>query len=568
MPDVKFPKYIFGLHEPGGEYLMEEKGKVGWILFTHGLGHDPNDQNGQDYRQWSDRGFGIIARLNHGYGAAGTIPQPQHYDTFAQRVGNFVDNSHGCHIWIIGNEMNHEQERPDGQIVTPKQYAECYQKCWGQIHSILGRENDQVAIGAIAPWNNTTTYLGNEIGDWIHYFLDILQAIHNLGCPIDAITHHAYTHGSDPGLIFSEQKMDPPFQDYHFHFRCYQDFMHAIPQDLRDVPVYITETDEDEPWENANRGWVQNAYQEIDDWNNTPGNQQIRALILYRWPNYDKWVIETKSGVHDDFRAAMDHEYTWTLPGGNIPMPDESVLLNPNFENGFHLHGGVGELQLANDWQPWWNDGSVEGNQGKRPEYREERQAFGAGRVKEGTSAQKHFTTFSAQDAGIFQIIEDVTPGEWYEFNAWVWCWSSAQDDPNHSTDPGKMSALVGLNPWGDGRALYRTTIWGEEALEQYDKWVQVSVTAQAFSSRIAVFTRGIQVWAAKHGDFYWDQARLVKAFDEPTPTPPVPPTPPGDFTEIITAIRQMHIDGLEAHATAHRALADVLEQEAATLAG
>ena len=49
MPDAaSFPRYIYGLHEPGGEYLMERKGKPGWIVFTYGLGHDPNNHHGQD----------------------------------------------------------------------------------------------------------------------------------------------------------------------------------------------------------------------------------------------------------------------------------------------------------------------------------------------------------------------------------------------------------------------------------------------------------------------------------------------------------------------------------------
>jgi len=305
------PRYIFGLHEPGGEHLMEEKGKRGWIVFTHGLGRDPNDHSGYDHRRWADRGFGIIARLNHGYGAAGTIPLTQHYDAFARRVRNFVERSPGCHVWIIGNEMNHGQERPEGQIITPERYAACYEKCWTQIHSLSGREHDQVAVGAVAPWNNTTAYPGNESGDWVQCFKDIIRAIRDQGCPIDAITLHTYTHGHDPSLIFSERKLSPPFDNDHFEFRCYRDFMNAIPQDMRRLPVYITETDENEPWENINRGWVRNAYREINDWNADRDNQQIRALALYRWPRYDKWYIDSKGGVHDDFRAAMNHEYVW-----------------------------------------------------------------------------------------------------------------------------------------------------------------------------------------------------------------------------------------------------------------
>ena len=88
--------------------------------------------------------------------------------------------------------------------------------------------------------------------------------------------------------------MNPPFQDRHYEFRAYQDFMHAIPADMRHLPVYITETDQDVSWLNQNIGWVQRAYGEIDYWNRQPGNQQIRSLVLYRWPKIDRWYIEGK----------------------------------------------------------------------------------------------------------------------------------------------------------------------------------------------------------------------------------------------------------------------------------
>lgn len=323
-----YPKHIFGLHEPGGEWLMAEKGKSGWILFTHALGHDPADQSGHDYRPWTDRGFGAIARLNHGYGDAGTIPLPRYYDVFAQRVGIFVGNSFGCHIWIIGNEPNHEQERPEGQLITPAQYALCFKACYQQIHSLPGHGDDQVVLAPVAPWNATTAYPGNQSGNWIRYFLDVIREVRALNCPIDAIALHTYTHGTQPGLVTNDAKMDPPFQQYRYHFRAYRDFMEAIPYDLRHLPTYITETDQVEPWNNANTSWVQAAYREINAWNNTLGRQQIRALILYRWPRIDQWYIKGKHGVYDDFRGALANDYTWR------PMPA------PREINGHILQGG------------------------------------------------------------------------------------------------------------------------------------------------------------------------------------------------------------------------------------
>lgn len=319
------PKYLFGFHDPGGEFLMAEAGKKGWVLITEEIGRDPNNHNGNDYSYLADQGFGVIVRLNHGYGRAGTIPKPEYYDDFAKRCGNFVHASRGCHIWIIGNEMNHSQERPEGQPITPQQYAVCFRKCREQIRSRPGHEFDQVVIGAVAPWNIETTYPGNPSGDWIQYFVDLLRLLEG---ECDGIALHTYTHGSDPELVFSEQRMDPPYEDRHYHFRAYRDFMAVIPQSMRDLPVYITETDQDVPWENANRGWVRNAYQEIHNWNQTPGNQQIRCLLLYRWQNWDRWGISNKPGVIADFKEALKNEYTW-----------KPTTVTPTVINGHIIHG-------------------------------------------------------------------------------------------------------------------------------------------------------------------------------------------------------------------------------------
>jgi hypothetical protein len=313
MAELVLPKYIFGVHDPGGEHLMAEKSRVGWIVFTHELGHDPTHLGGFDYRPWSDSGFGAIARLNHGYGSAGTIPRMEHYASFARRVRNWVQASAGCRIWIIGNEPNHPQERPDGQAITPYMYARCFNACRDEIYSLPEHEDDQVTLAAIAPWNNQTTYPGNPTGDWIQYFRNAIRSIRQLGGDIDAFSLHTYTHGTDPNLVFSDVKMGPPFQEYHYNFRAYQDFMRAIPSDLRHRAVYITETDQDVAWEDVNRGWVQNAYHEVNDWNTGEQNQQIRALVLYRW-RFDKWHIDNKHNVQADFKMAMDHEYVWRPP--------------------------------------------------------------------------------------------------------------------------------------------------------------------------------------------------------------------------------------------------------------
>ena len=322
-------EYLYGLHDPGGEHIMLGKGIPGWVLITRELGHDPNNHSGDSFSQYSNRNLGVMVRLNNGYGGAGTLPYQSKYGDFAKRCANYVRASAGARVWIVGNETNHPIEWPGadwdwgavpprprspdkrGEPITPDAYARCYRKVRSAIHSLPGHEIDQVLVGGVAPWNPLTTYPGNESGDWVKYFQDILKQIGPSQC--DGITIHAYTHGTDPNLIRSERKVgNETFKQYHWDFRCYQDFMKAVPESMRHLPVYITESDQgDEPWRNENTGWVRGAYGEIDYWNQTQP-QKIRALILYRWPKLDQWYIEGKEGVIQDFRDAMDFGYKWT----------------------------------------------------------------------------------------------------------------------------------------------------------------------------------------------------------------------------------------------------------------
>jgi hypothetical protein len=320
MPEI-YPPFIFGMHDRGGEHLILGKNKPGWVLVTEAVGADPNNHGGSDYTDLANQGLGVLVRINHGYGTAGTIPYSSQYDDFARRCGNFVEASSGCHVWIIGNEMNLAYERPGGpggQVITPQLYASCFAKCRNEILSRPGHGEDQVIPGAVGPWNTQTTYSGNLSGDWIRYFRDILDL---LGGGVDGLAVHTYTHGQEPHLVFDNAKMNPPFERYHWHFRAYRDFMNAIPSRLRDRPVYLTETDQYGAWRDQNSGWVRNAYQEIDDWNQNPANQPIQSLVLFRWiignpndPQQVGWAIENKPGVQDDFRDAMNNEYRVVLP--------------------------------------------------------------------------------------------------------------------------------------------------------------------------------------------------------------------------------------------------------------
>ena len=305
--------YIFGVHDPEGAPHMADKRK-GWILFTEELGRDPMNASGRDYRPWADQGFGIIVRLNHGYGPTnGTLPYAKHYAAFTQRAARFVAASPVAHIWIVGNEMNWDQEWPryEGitEEITPDRYVQAFRQVRSAIKAVPGHTGDQVIPGALGTYGPPTA--GGL--SFVQYHVRVLELLGAGG--LDAIAVHTYTHGPDPALVVDEAHMGPPYEAYHYNFRAYRDYLNAHPAWARSLPVYITETDQVGPWEDANRGWVRAAYREIDEWNRGTGHQKIRSLLLYRFC-CDQWDITRKGGVIADFRQALDNDYRWTVPAG------------------------------------------------------------------------------------------------------------------------------------------------------------------------------------------------------------------------------------------------------------
>lgn len=310
------PKFLYAMHEAGGEHLFADK--KGWIIFTEELGHDPNNRTGHDYRQWDSAGYGVICRGNNGYGTTGTLPLPQHYGDFARRYANFVAASPGCHRWQVGNEPNHAQEWPDNRKIEPRSYADAFNLVAAAIHALPGHQGDEVISAPIAPWND-------QAGDWIAYGATFLERL--VGC--GAIGLHAYTHGSSPELITSEVKMrDAPYQDRYAEFRAYRDTLQlTVPDRMRHLPVYLTEMNQIIVvngrilgWINQNTGWVKAAYAEIDSWNRKLGTQKILCGALYRWPNNDAWGLVDRRAIHEDLRAAtqLNYEVPVAVRGGGM----------------------------------------------------------------------------------------------------------------------------------------------------------------------------------------------------------------------------------------------------------
>ena len=321
------PTHIYGLHDIGGQDIIADAGRTGWLLDTV----DVQAQIGADYSSLTSAGIGVLVRLNNGYGATGTIPLSHQHDAFAARCASYAQNSPGARIWIIGNEMNTSAERPEfpdhvRQVITPEKYAQCFSKCRTAIKSVSGHANDWVIPGAIGPYNA-------ETGDWVQYLIDVLNLLKS---QVDGIALHCYSHDFTVDQISSDDMMAAPFNKRHFNFRAYRDFLNALPEAFRALPVFITETNPFAGWQNSNVGWIQAAYQEIDAWNADPAHQPIQALILFRWrtlEDHPEWGIQDKSALLDDFRAALAAGYRvrWSSPPPASPAPPSPQPRQPEY---------------------------------------------------------------------------------------------------------------------------------------------------------------------------------------------------------------------------------------------
>jgi len=503
-------QYILGLHEPGGERLMEAY--PGFLLFTHELGRDPSNMTGFNYAAWSDRGFQVIARLNHGYFPNGTIPEPAYYADFAQRVQNFVASSFGCKRWIIGNEPNHEQEWPAGVPIVPSQYAVCYNLC---ADAILSIDPGAIVIPApVAPWNVQTAYEGNPSGDWLRYFQDQLNGC--LETLIGGLALHTYTHGSDPALIVSEQTMDPPYQDRRYHFRAYRDFLAWVPDWLKNRPVYITETNQNGPWLNEPNTWIQAAMQEVNAWNQA-GRQVIEACVCYRWPRYDQWYMQGLGHVETDFQEAANLGYYVQI--GDEPMPEpQEVLVNGNMDYPFNAQidqngHPMQTIKVPYGWRAFWID--------HMPEYKSVEEIY-TNRIESPPTAAQWFANYARPNGGLYQVVPTVS-GKRYRLTGWGQLWCVYQNGNDVPASLETRVNLYGSTNIDDPRNLRSNPI------HPHNQWLQFNpLEFTAASDQTTVFIFGVFVDPGRDMNAYVDSFSLVCLDCEDGGIPPIEPPPSG----------------------------------------
>lgn len=324
------PNYLAGLVDTGGESHMLAAGKPGWVVVrTHVRAPDSSG----DYSYLSDKGLGVIVVLSYGAAPEGAFPPSNEFDRFADQCAQFVKKSKGARIWVIGNEPNAARERAgfdgapnSGEPIPPEIYARMFNLTRRAIRSLPAHEHDFVVPAAVAPFITQTTYAGNPSGDWVRYFADMLFQITAQGGNADGLALHTHTHGYNGNFVSSDAKGTNNFQNRHWHFRAYRDFLGAILPAMRNLPIFVTVASPLEPgWTNANRGWMQAALAEINAWNSSAQNQPIQAVCFSRWQSISGeppgWGLADKPQAVNDLRAALQDDFRLRWPG-LPPTPD------------------------------------------------------------------------------------------------------------------------------------------------------------------------------------------------------------------------------------------------------
>ena len=326
--------WLYGIHDDFGARRADLFGaKKGWVLFTEDVG----GAGSSAFQAWAANptGFGVLVRLNNGYNdgfrGPGTIPDLAGYDAFAQKCASWVQrtmagvaNDFVC-TFIIGNEMNNPREWPnpngDADVmnrdaaITPQGYADCFNRVYRAIKAVA--PNARVAPGAVDPYN--ALYL-----DCLAYFTQMMAGISAL----DGFAFHTYTHGPEVSRVTSLSAFqNDPLRWQYYDFMSYTTLMDHVPAKWRDLPVYLTETDqtptEQNPnaWTGGRNGWVRAAYEEIARWNAQPLAQQIQALILYRWVRGGgsdaTYCLQDKPEILTELKdtiAATDLRWRWAPP--------------------------------------------------------------------------------------------------------------------------------------------------------------------------------------------------------------------------------------------------------------
>ena len=284
-------------------------------------------------------GISIIQRLD----ASGSqsIPKnkaqaPGYGKTFAA----FVSKCPNIHVWIVGNEPNFtfNDANPD---CSSGAYAAAYVEVHKRVHALAGHTSDLVLVAPNSPYSPGC----------LQSLRRILDKIKAAGVKPDGFSLHAYTQADsgstlNSGYITHAKTANDSGKDkcsqitwnetWFWNFRIYRDYIKKViePRGYAGLPVFITESGNackvqkgNKCYPDANIGYFQAMYAEINSYNQNPANKtKVRAITPYRWTSNDDgtgrdFAIGKRNNLLADLGAAFAKKYAWTKPGCGGPQP-------------------------------------------------------------------------------------------------------------------------------------------------------------------------------------------------------------------------------------------------------
>lgn len=216
---------------------------------------------------------------------------------------------------------------------------------------------------------------------------------------------------------------------------------------------------------------------------------------------------------------------------------DPGLLVNGNFDQ-IPFYWRVPNHFIAGGWARWWMQGSV------IPEFDDVR-AWRPWRY-DGDHAQIYFKWGATYEAGIYQVVDGLTPCTPYRLTMWA---------RNHSSRNILPHARIGLDPQGtplttrapigpnDEDSVVRTgmpplTVWSREQTELFT-WEELSVEAEPLGDRMTVILYA-HPDSPGGGDYYvdtfWDAGRLITStFPGGRLPEPTSWMPSGFITNVVT---------------------------------
>jgi LysM repeat protein len=192
----------------------------------------------------------------------------------------------------------------------------------------------------------------------------------------------------------------------------------------------------------------------------------------------------------------------------------------------------VGNIFTPPGWVTWFRHKPMNNpsNGRDQPEVTDTVQNPDSRRTRSGQRAIRLFTFYRRHDAGFYQTVGGLQPGETVQFSAYGQAWSCNEDNKD-ATSCGNEWAMVfkvGIDPQGGTNPFSPNVVWSQDqkSPDAYSLIGPVSAEVGP-GGTVTVFLRSRAENPFKHMDAYWDDASLVVAAPAQTPTNTPPPPPP-----------------------------------------